>query len=85
MEITTEAGFGNTNMPSMMKAGKARIDVERVPALAKALECDPKPLFSMVIGRLGVAPDFQIDNDGSADTSRSQHHGSSQKTFASLS
>lgn len=40
-EIATEAGFQNANMLSILKAGKSKIPLYRVPSLAKALEADP--------------------------------------------
>ena len=35
------AGFINPNMVSMIKKGASKLPLDRVPALAKALECDP--------------------------------------------
>ena len=46
-QIATEAGFTHTNMLSMIKAGKTRLPLDRVPALAKALDCDPAYLFRL--------------------------------------
>lgn len=40
-EIAAEAGFANANMMSLLKVGKSKIPLDRVPSLAKALECDP--------------------------------------------
>ena len=48
-EIATEAGFINVNMMSMLKSGKSKIPLDRVSALAKALEVDPRLLFKMAI------------------------------------
>jgi hypothetical protein len=53
VEIATEAGFVNTNMLSMIKAGKSRLPLDRVPALAKALECDASLLFRLAIEQSG--------------------------------
>ena len=53
VEIATEAGFVNTNMLSMIKAGKSRLPLDRVPALAKALDCDPSLLFRLAIEQSG--------------------------------
>lgn len=48
-EIANEAGFINVNMMSMLKSGKSKIPLDRVSALAKALEVDPRLLFKMAI------------------------------------
>jgi hypothetical protein len=49
VEIATEAGFINVNMMSMLKSGKSKLPLDRVAALAAALEADPKLLFKMAI------------------------------------
>jgi hypothetical protein len=51
-EIATEAGFSNANMMSMLKAGSVRLPLDRVPALALALETDPAHLFLLAIEQL---------------------------------
>jgi DNA-binding Xre family transcriptional regulator len=48
-EIAVEAGFQNANMLSILKAGKSKIPLDRVPALAKALECDPAYLMRIAL------------------------------------
>lgn len=48
-EIANEAGFINVNMMSMLKSGKSKIPLDRVSALSKALEVDPRLLFKMAI------------------------------------
>jgi transcriptional regulator with XRE-family HTH domain len=48
-EIAVEAGFINVNMMSMLKGGKSKIPLDRVAALAKALEVDPRLLFKMAV------------------------------------
>ncbi len=53
VEIATQAGFVNTNMLSMIKSGKTRLPLDRVPSLAKALECDAKRLFQLAITQDG--------------------------------
>lgn len=53
VEIAVEAGFVNVNMMSMLKSGKSKIPLDRVAALAKALEVDPKLLFKMAIEQSG--------------------------------
>ncbi|WP_348657499.1 helix-turn-helix transcriptional regulator, partial [uncultured Sulfitobacter sp.] len=49
LEIATEAGFINVNMMSLLKSGKSKVPLDRVAALAKALEVDPRLLFRMAI------------------------------------
>jgi hypothetical protein len=51
-EIATEAGFGNANMMSMLKAGRVRLPLDRVPALALALETDPVHLFLLALDQM---------------------------------
>ncbi|MDE4135102.1 helix-turn-helix transcriptional regulator [Phaeobacter sp. QD34_3] len=40
-EIATEAGYVNQNMITMIKQGSSKVALDRVPALARALEADP--------------------------------------------
>ncbi|EHK53625.1 hypothetical protein MAXJ12_29330 [Mesorhizobium alhagi CCNWXJ12-2] len=49
VEIAAEAGFPSTNMLAMVKAGTCKLPLDRVPALAKALECDPARLFMLAV------------------------------------
>lgn len=53
MEIATEAGFVNPNVLSMIKSGANKLPLDRVPALAKALDCDARLLFVMAVEQLG--------------------------------
>ncbi|OOY31275.1 transcriptional regulator [Thioclava sp. F36-6] len=46
-EIAIEAGFVNANMMSLLKAGKTKIPLDRIPSLARALECDPAFLMRL--------------------------------------
>lgn len=43
--IAYEAGFVNPNLISMIKNGATKIPLDRVPALARALETDPAHLM----------------------------------------
>ena len=52
-EIATQAGFVNANMLSMIKNGKSKLAIDRVPALARALECDPRLLFRLALQQSG--------------------------------
>lgn len=48
-EIAMEAGFNAVNMMAMIKSGAAKLPLDRVPALARALECDPAVLFKLTV------------------------------------
>ncbi len=48
-EIAIEAGFVNANYLSMVKAGNSKLALDRVPALADALECDPALLMRLAL------------------------------------
>jgi transcriptional regulator with XRE-family HTH domain len=52
-EIAEEAGFVNVNMLSMIKSGASKLPLDRVAALAKALDCDPKLLFRLAFEQQG--------------------------------
>ena len=53
IEIANEAGFNNPNILSMLKNGASKLPLDRVAALAKALECDPPFLFKLAVEQLG--------------------------------
>jgi len=55
IEIATEAGYFNPNMLAMIKSGSAKLPLDRVHSVAKALECDPKLLFKLALEQLGGA------------------------------
>ena len=48
-EIASEAGFANVNMLAMIKSGATRLPVDRVPALAEALNVDPARLLQLAL------------------------------------
>ena len=48
-DIAVEAGFVNANMLTMIKQGATKLAVDRVPALAKALDCDPAWLLRLAL------------------------------------
>lgn len=48
-EIAAEAGFVNANFISILKAGKSKLPLDRVPALAKALEVDPAFMLRLAL------------------------------------
>lgn len=48
-EIASEAGFANVNMLAMIKSGATRLPIDRVPALAVALNVDPARLLQLAL------------------------------------
>ena len=48
-EIAEDAGFVNPNMLTMIKKGATKLPIDRVPALAKALESDPALLLRLAL------------------------------------
>jgi transcriptional regulator with XRE-family HTH domain len=48
-EIAKAVGFKNENMIAMIKLGKAKLPLDRVPAMAKVLGIDPANLFRMAL------------------------------------
>ena len=48
-EIANEAGFPNPNMVTMIKNGSSKLALDRVPTMARALECDPAYLMRMAL------------------------------------
>jgi len=53
IEIAREAGFVQPNMLSMFKNGSSKLPLDRIPGLARALECDPAFLFKLALEQLG--------------------------------
>lgn len=53
IDIAGEAGFPNANVLSMIKSGATKLPLDRVLALANALECDPRHLFLLAMGQAG--------------------------------
>src|SRR5271155_4015453 len=48
-EIATEIGYDKPNMISMFKRGEARVPLEKIPLLAKAMEVSPTHLFRLAL------------------------------------
>ena len=48
-EIAGEAGFTNPNMITLLKQGANKVPLDRVPQLAKALDCDPAWLLRLAL------------------------------------
>ena len=51
-EIASQAGFINVNMLAMIKAGSNRLPIDRVSALAKALDVDPAYLLLLALEQM---------------------------------
>jgi transcriptional regulator with XRE-family HTH domain len=49
LEIAREAGLVSPNTISMIKTGKTKLPIARIPALANALDADPLELFSLAL------------------------------------
>ena len=45
VSVAAHAGYSRPNVISMLKAGKMKIPVEKIPAFAEALGIDPAPLL----------------------------------------
>lgn len=63
LKIAEEAGFlGAPNSLAMIKRGSMKLPLDRVPALAAALDCDPKYLFALALEQnFGSAADRVIE------------------------
>ena len=48
-EIAKEAGFDSSNTISMIKTGRTKLPLARIPALAKALDADPKEMLAIAL------------------------------------
>lgn len=48
-EIAREAGFDSVNTISMIKTGRTKIPLARIPALAKSLSSDPKEMLAVAL------------------------------------
>lgn len=48
-EIAAEIGYEKPNMVSMFKRGEAKVPLDKIPALAKALNVDPAFLFRLAM------------------------------------
>lgn len=52
LEISAEAGFSQPSMLAMIKSGAAKLPIDRVPCLAKALDIDPALLLLLTLEQL---------------------------------
>lgn len=48
-EIAAEAGYVNPNNLTMIKTGASKLALDRVPDLARALDCDPALLLRLAM------------------------------------
>ncbi|WP_209833808.1 XRE family transcriptional regulator [Ruegeria sp. HKCCE3926] len=48
-EIATQVGYVNPNMITMIKQGSSKVALDRVPALAVALEADPAFVMQLAL------------------------------------
>ena len=60
IEIATAAGFENPNMISMLKSGATKLPLDRVLAMAAALETDPRRLFILALGQEGYETQMSV-------------------------
>jgi transcriptional regulator with XRE-family HTH domain len=63
LEIAVEAGFINVNMMSLLKSGRSKVPLDRVAALAQALEVDPRLLFRMAIQQSGYETTSEVTDE----------------------
>ncbi len=54
-EIARQAGFVNANVVSMIKTGQSKLPLDRVAALARALDVDPRHLWLLALEQQGNA------------------------------
>lgn len=52
-QIASAAGYNNPNNISMLKSGAAKLALDRVPDLARALDVDPARLFRLALLQSG--------------------------------
>jgi transcriptional regulator with XRE-family HTH domain len=50
-EIAREAGYKSPNMITMIKQGNAKVAIDRVPDLSKALDVDPAQLLRLALAQ----------------------------------
>jgi len=48
-QIASEVGYTNPNMVTMIKNGASKLALDRVPSMARALECDPAYLMRLAL------------------------------------
>lgn len=67
VEIAAAVGYTNPNMITMIKQGSSKVGLDRIPALARALGCDPALLMRLAleqaIGRTAAEAVVEIFGD----------------------
>lgn len=48
-EIAKEVGLDSVNVISMIKTGRTKLPLARIPAFAKALDTDPKEMLAVAV------------------------------------
>lgn len=49
LQIASEAGYPNPNMISIIKQGASKLALDRVPSMARALDCDAAYLMRLAL------------------------------------
>ncbi|MBS0126550.1 helix-turn-helix transcriptional regulator [Thetidibacter halocola] len=62
-DIALEAGFKTPNVVSMIKSGATKLPLDRVPAMAAALEVDPRHLFNLALEQVGLETTLKATRD----------------------
>jgi hypothetical protein len=62
-DIAREAGFKNANFITMLKQGNAKLALDRVPALAEALDTDPSHLMRLALEQTFGAKMMRVFTD----------------------
>jgi transcriptional regulator with XRE-family HTH domain len=60
-EIAVEIGYDKPNMISMFKRGEVKVPLDKIPALAKALQVDPSHLFRLAVEQYWPGLEGTID------------------------
>lgn len=50
-DIAEESGFASVSLLSKIREGGIKVPLDRVPGLARALECNPRMLFLLALGQ----------------------------------
>lgn len=58
-QIAAEAGFKHPSVIAMLKNGAVKLPLDRVPALAASLDCDPRLLFRLALEQSGCSKTAQ--------------------------
>ncbi|MGX8007821.1 XRE family transcriptional regulator [Mesorhizobium sp. ORM8.1] len=50
-DVAEETGFASVSLLLKIREGTIKVPLDRVPGLARALECDPRKLFLLALGQ----------------------------------